>query len=335
MGLVGRRKDVRNIRLAVCALVVLVVAGCGPGPRSDHDQVAPVTVSTTSTTEVPAVSAAANQAKSAAEAERLLGLVTLPPGAAALTSTPLPSLAAPPVSPGSSTSLIDRSAMWTVPMSLSATLQWFASHHPGGLSQSGAGSLSTHGVTTVSGYGYSAPSSAAWAEALVEIAVAPLGPSSSELRADGMTVWIDPVPLRDSQPGPRMSVDVASGCPASDRAIVGVTNPGAPLNDSLLPPGEPTAGLVCVYDGANGDAFALKQQTALDATSAPAFAARFRQIPLGHADDGVSYCPMDDGSATVIALRYPDRRNVDLWMRTTGCTSISNGFIAASTLGVG
>jgi hypothetical protein len=325
---------VRNIRLAGCALVVLVVAGCGPGARSDDDQVAPATVSTTSTTEVPQVSAAANHAKASAEAERLLGLVTVPPGAAMLTSTPLPSLAVPPVSPGSSTSLIDRSATWTVQMSLSATLRWFASHHPGGLRESGAGSLSTHGVTTVSGYGYSAPSSAAWAEALVEIAVAPLGPSSSELRADGMTVWLDPIPLRDSQSGPRISVDVASGCPASDRGIVGVTNPGAPLNDSLLPSGEPTAGLVCVYDGANGEAFALKQQTALGATAAAAFAARFRQVTLGHADGEVSFCPMDDGSATVIALRYPDRRNVDLWMRTRGCTSISNGYITASTLGV-
>jgi hypothetical protein len=44
---------------------------------------------------------------------------------------------------------------------------------------------------------------------------------------------------------------------------------------------------------------------------------------------------MDDGAVTVVALEFPDHRNVDLWMRTRGCTSISNGYITASTLGVG
>jgi hypothetical protein len=328
---------VKNIRVVGLGLAGLLVAGCGSGVRLAGREASPTSVTSVTTAtsiEVQPVTAASNKAKAEAEATRLLKLVAVPPGSVASTGAPLPSLAVPPVSPGSSASLVDRSGSWTVPSSPSATLRWFAEHHPGGLSQSGTGSLSTHGVTTVSGYGYSAPASAAWADALVEIAVAPIGPSSSELRADGLTVWIDPVPLRDDQPGPRMHVDVASGCPASDRGIVGVTNPGAPLNESLVPMGAPSSGLVCEYSGLNGNAFALKHSAPLDAAAAAAFATHFRQIPLGHVDGAASFCPMDDGSASLVALAYLDHREVDVWMQTTGCTSVANGSITASMLGV-
>jgi hypothetical protein len=40
-------------------------------------------------------------------------------------------------------------------------------------------------------------------------------------------------------------------------------------------------------------------------------------------------CPMDDGSAEVIALSYSGRADVDLWISLNGCGGVSNGHILA------
>jgi hypothetical protein len=308
-------------------LMVLLLAGCGSGGSVVGQHGTPVA----SRTEVDAVSATTNQAQAQAEAERLLALVVAPPASVELTSAPPSSLTAPPMGlPAPTTSLVDDRAFWMIPMSMTATLAWIAGHPPTGLIRSGSGSSSTHGVTTASGYQYNAPPSAAWTQASVHIGVVPTGPESSVVTADATVLWIDPVPLRDTQPGSRLSVSAASGCPPSDRGIVGVTGPAPPPNSSLLPPGAPTAGLVCEYSGLNGDAFGLRRKTVLDATAADAFSARVRQLPLGHVDGRASFCPMDDRSATLVALVYPGDQNIDLWMETTGCATVSNGEISAS-----
>ncbi|MDQ2850223.1 MAG: hypothetical protein M3Y49_05720 [Actinomycetota bacterium] len=38
---------------------------------------------------------------------------------------------------------------------------------------------------------------------------------------------------------------------------------------------------------------------------------------------------MDDGAATVIAFQYPSGAPATLWLKDTGCPSISNGTITA------
>jgi hypothetical protein len=132
-----------------------------------------------------------------------------------------------------------------------------------------------------------------------------------------------------------MHLAAASGCLASDRGFVGVTNPSPPLEQSLLPSGQPSSGLVCEYNGLNGPPFssgppfALKSKAFLDTASAEALSAKVRQLPLGHLDGEVMNCPMDDEEVTVVALAYPDGRNINLWMATTGCATVSNGSISA------
>jgi hypothetical protein len=41
---------------------------------------------------------------------------------------------------------------------------------------------------------------------------------------------------------------------------------------------------------------------------------------------------MDDGSAEVLALAYPGRPDVDLWVTLNGCRDVSNGYILAAIL---
>jgi hypothetical protein len=49
-----------------------------------------------------------------------------------------------------------------------------------------------------------------------------------------------------------------------------------------------------------------------------------------HAPGEFFGCPFDDGAAEVIALSYPGRADIDLWVALTGCAFVSNGFIRAS-----
>ncbi len=306
---------------------VAVAAGCGsshpPGDAQGFSSPAP-------TAQAGAPSPIANQQRTRAEASRLLRSVVAPPGSVKLASAPSSLLSAPVIGTPATTSLIDDSAFWRVPIPMAATLAWFVGHPPGGLARSGAGSSSSQGVTTSSGYSYAAPSSSAWTGASVELGVASSGPQASVLRADGMAIWIDPVPLRDSQPGLRMRITTESTCPADDRGFVGVTNPAASLNRSLLPPGDPTAGLVCAYYGSNGRPFKLERSKTLVSKAGSALALKLGQLPLGHVDGEAVNCPMDDGSATVVTLAYPQGINFDLWMATTGCATISNGHIMVS-----
>jgi hypothetical protein len=56
------------------------------------------------------------------------------------------------------------------------------------------------------------------------------------------------------------------------------------------------------------------------------------RLPLSHTDGAVVHCPMDDGSAEILALAYPGRPDVDLWIKLNGGASVSNGYIAAGGL---
>ncbi|TWP37168.1 hypothetical protein [Leekyejoonella antrihumi] len=177
------------------------------------------------------------------------------------------------------------------------------------------------------GYGYTDNlHSDAWQNAALDIGIAPDGAHGSYWRADGVALWVDPTPATAPAGGKRLAVTVAGGCPTSDR---GATNVPPGTKTSLLPPGTPTAGVICSYNGLNGAAFALRSHARLDGTQAERLAHQARTIHLSHTTGGVTSCPMDDGATTVIAFHYPGNPPATLWLKDNGCRSISNGTITA------
>jgi hypothetical protein len=90
--------------------------------------------------------------------------------------------------------------------------------------------------------------------------------------------------------------------------------------------------LRCRYDGLNGHPFRLVAAERLGAAQARRAARAMARIPLSHVDGGVVNCPMDDGSFELLALAYPGRPDIDLWIKLNGCTWVSNGYIAAGGL---
>lgn len=143
--------------------------------------------------------------------------------------------------------------------------------------------------------------------------------------------------FRPVETGPRLRVAIATGCPARDAGVRGVSNAPADLADAvdltyaLLPVAAPVAGLVCRYHGLNGPNFTLASSSRLDARAAARLAAMLRPIP--RLDDAVWHCPWDDASAAVIVLAYPGRPDIDLWYGRTGCRFLTNGMFAVKPQG--
>ena len=284
------------------------------------------------------------------EAHRLLLLARLPPGATRTASAP-PGLAGGPAlgTPGVS-SLVVQTQYWRVPMSFDQAQAWLEGHPPAGLKPAGSstgGGASPSDMTT--GYGYTALSTAQLQSPELEVGVAYVGPSVSAVRVDAVVIWTDPRPWPDSATGKRAHVTVAGGCPARVAGVVGVTNPGAGLTASLLPPGSPTAALVCRYDGSDGPSGSLPasqwqklaHQARLTATGARELArvvdaapTSRTVVPGGGAFAPAAQCPMDDGAVAIVAFSYPGRPDVDLWAQLSGCAVVGNGFILGSGAGI-
>ena len=277
--------------------------------------------------------AAGNRAAARAEAVRLLSLARVPPGAVRLARPPR-SLLGPALGRPAVASLVDRVVAWRVRLPFAGVQAWLAGHPPRGLPSDGSanGGNAFTGQTTMTGASYRGPASPAWQSADLEISTAPAGAEASAIRVDAVIVWLDPRPVPSPPGAYPVRVTVAGGCPPTDQGVTGVTNPGAGLTRRLLPPGQPTAGLRCRYDGLNGHPWHLVAARRLSAAAARQAARAVARLPLSHPDGGVVNCPMDDGSAEVLALAYPGRPDVDLWIKLNGCGGVSNGYIAAGGL---
>ena len=333
------QRNVAGARLMVVSLIVMrrhlliaavaacmLAAGCGSAR-------APSPVGLAIAQHVaPGLSEAGNKGLARTEATRLLSFVPVPANSVRLRAAP-DSLSDPGMGTPRSASVVDISRSWRLPMSFAAAVRWLTAHRPARLRQSGSEQSSLLGRQTSAGYGYAGPANPAWDSADLDIEVGPDGHGGSVMRADGIVEWLDPVPYGDTQPGKRLRVLVAAGCPRADKGAVGVTNPGTDLRHSLLPPGPPAAGLTCRYYGMNGHPWKLSSQRHLDATRARQFALAMAGVRLGHAVGGISSCPADDGSAEVVALTYPGHPEVDLWLSLGGCRTVANGYIMASYYG--
>ncbi len=113
-------------------------------------------------------------------------------------------------------------------------------------------------------------------------------------------------------------------------SAVGVVNPRRDLAHELVPAGKPSRGLECFYGGSiRGPAWRLHPQLGLTAGRAQQTAATMARRPLSHPLGEAVACPVDDGSAELIALSYPNQPDVDLWVNLTGCGGVLNGYITA------
>ncbi len=258
------------------------------------------------------MSAAGNKSRAEAEAARLLAEVQLPAGAVEI-ATPPAALSGPSVGVPSMSSLIDKARFWRVSMSLDAAVAWIRAHRPAGLTLGASASGGTGHRVETRGIAFADRDTAAWQYAQRQIGVAWLGADVSAIRADGVALWIDPRPMKDTRTGSRTRVTVTDGCASTDRGIVGVSNPATDLAERLLPAASPTAG------------DAARRITTLA-----------RRISLDHFNDEAPWsCPADDGSATVVVLAYRGRADVDLWLPRRGCMTLSNGHIQTANFPAG
>jgi hypothetical protein len=304
------------------AAAVIACAGCGAGSGAPGAQVrGPGPLSPGSST------AGQNRALTQAEAQRLLRLAPLPRGATP-TRTDTGKLAGPALGTPNTSSLIDLHRFVRVSMPMSAAWGYVMAHPPAGLTDSGTGSSgTTGGAVTSEGIGWNEPDRAYATGLERDVSLASV-PGGTLIRADGMGEWIDPRPIKDTASGHRVRVTVAGGCPAGDRGVVGVSNPGSGLSDALLPAAPPTAALICAYGGLNPPhVFGLFKRVRLPVGEARRLAQQARRLPLGHIDGDVTSCPEDSALFDVIAFSYAGSPDVDLGYKASGCQSIGNGHI--------
>lgn len=312
--------------LVVAAIVVCLDVG-GYGPRAVEAPKAAVSVVAVS------ANVQANLAAAQRESQHLLSLgrapagATLMDGAAACKSVD-EDLGMPAVS-----SIVEVQRSWRVHGSRGSIASWLYAHPPVGLPLTTWG-----GAAADSGgpWGYSDHESAAWQSAQLGVGAAYLGPSTTAICLEAQVVWLDPRPWPDNVSGQRAHVAVAAACPATDAKLVGVSNPGADLRTLLLPPGEPTAALVCSYNGYNGPslespqpslAMKLAHQARLGGAAAGRLASAVDALPLSHVDGGLTACPADLGTAAILAFSYRSGPDVDIWVAATGCPFFANGYI--------
>lgn len=316
-----RRTTVGTTALGITALVgvaIWLVVSTQPA-RSVRITEGPAVLSTGSSPYDQAV----------AETKRLVALAPVPVSAMPLAHAPA-ILAGPVDGVPNTTALVTSTRAFRVPMSVADSETYVKAHPPAGLGYEGGGRTYSGPDGEVFGFAYgSSDTSSAWTNAELEIGITALDEHTSAWRIDGLAIVLDQKPLPDTATGPRLHVTVAQGCPRSDRGIVGVSNDAAGLDRALLPPGEPSAALVCAYQGLNGTPFALLAHRTVDAATAERLAGDVRTSPLSHPAGGaVTSCPADDGRATLLAFHYADGSDVDVFVHTSGCSTIANGVIA-------
>jgi hypothetical protein len=293
-------------------LVAAALAGCGAGP----------TMRDVSYTSGP--TAAGNKAAAAHYARHLVSLARIPAGAKSLRKAP-PNLDDPASGRPSGTADADDAAYYEIPMSFRDAQSWLRAFKPAGhLKKTGTSGGGGPGYQD-SGVDFSGAASSAWQSADLGLIIQSDSAEGTYLRVDGMVVWLDPVPLRDTATGPRIHFTVAGGCAATDDNRPDVTNTATGLDREMLPAQAPTSALLCSYNGAQK----LAGHRALDGAQARSVATRIRKVPLSHVD-GASYgCPADFGTEGYAAFDYADGQTVDLRVNLSGCEYLSDGEITA------
>ena len=310
---------VRRFSVAISAITCLALAGwsCFPSQGADAASGRPGVA-----TKLAAEAGfQANRQAAEREAQHLLAVARVPPGATRLNDARACSTAAAEMSKPAVTSVVRKSRFWRVSEPRTQLASWLQSHSPKGLRL-------TVWMPDEGPWGYDGKTTAQWSLAELQVGAARLSASRSVICAVSVVIWLDPRPWPDNAAGPRIHLTVAGGCLSSDAKLVGVTNPGTNLKTRLLPAATPTGAVVCAYKGMNASpSFGLAHQSRLGATAARRLAALVAAIPLSHEDGGTISCPSDDGSAAVFVFAYRVHSDVDIWADSGGCGFAANGYI--------
>ncbi|HET9187621.1 MAG TPA: hypothetical protein VFN80_06680, partial [Acidothermaceae bacterium] len=133
------------------------------------------------------------------EARRLLALTPKPPGAESVAAAPT-GLSGPAMGAPMTSSLVDQTEFWSVPMSLDDSIAWLRAHQPAGMDYLGESSGSGPGES-YKGLAW-APNHDAQIDPGVggpnlQVNVAAVDAQNSAWRVDAIDTWLDPVPRRD------------------------------------------------------------------------------------------------------------------------------------------
>lgn len=314
-------EGMRGRRFLVLALLAAVAAGCTSSPG--------VTV----TVARPAHSAAArsNERVAEREARRLVELARLPHGAAGTRDRPA-SLAVPVIGGPVVDELVTATRYWRVPMPADSAFAWLRSHAPRGLTPESSTPMPLADPVQAAGLNYWAGRTPAYDSAELAVSVTSHG-SGSIVRVDGLVVWLDTLPLPDSNTATRVRFTTHDACPrpSTPPRVPGVRNTGDDLHARMLPAQPPSGALVCRYADGRFDPhpFGPSGAVHLDATRARALASVAQSLRLSHSDGPLLGCGGYDPGSALLAFAYPGRDDVDLWLGLGSCGRVGNGFIIA------
>lgn len=270
-----------------------------------------------------AATTASNHQLAVAETARLLASVELPAGSERASSAGSRLLDQP--GNGTLPGATDGRHYWRVREAYGVAAPWIDAHAPSG-SKPG-GSTTTQGskvVSTVGGFTYFPPSTAAWQTAQLSVEMTAIGPDVTAVRADAQVQWLDPTPYPDQTKGPRLHVDASGPCPASVAAYSDVSNSGSGLRAALVPAGFISSVLVCRYGEPAPPPhpdLRLTLSSQLDRRAVHYLVAKTRKIVVAHPTvEPEGGC---EGTAlsmvVVVVYGYADGRSVDLWLEPTQC----------------
>jgi len=314
----------RSSTAVVGLLVAVGLAGCASGSARPAGSVGPAgpsrSASPPRSSSDPDAQYAQNRDRATDRARRLLAYAVIPPGAKEQVNQPA-ALSFPPLGMPDQQTYADVARYYQVPMPLDAAAAFVHSHPPAGFTEQGS---AQGGSDHTIGYAWYGPNADPTALGQLSMELVSADPTSSYLRVDGGEDFDDPRQIKDGQPGPRLRIEAGEPCPARDRGVVGVRNPGVDLSRQLAPAATATGGLLCSYSGFNGNRQALLSSRILTAAEAGRLGRLAHQVELSHSD-GLHSCPFDDGTAQALVLDYPGRPSVDLWLQHRGCSRVSNG----------
>jgi hypothetical protein len=320
----------RTLVVTAC-LICLGVTGCGaPGPTSMGAREKAEAVSL-------AHLAVGNRAAALSEAAHLVTLVSVPGDAVPVPHALGLFVRNPAELAVASQPRAEVVHYWRVPRSSGSVYLWLSGHPPRGLqvaqpASSGPGIEGEEYDATVPHPPQTNPSYVMLPDAAVVVEVEPLGPRSSEVRAAAESAWFNPSPMADNSKGRRLRMSVTRGCPADDRGVVGVSNPGAGLPTSLLPPGRrPSRALLCLF----GWDSRLLRHIVVPGAVASRLAAALSSAPIAQTEISlVGYgCPAQFAPVpeAAVLFAYPGSADVATWVQPVCDGMTSNGFVMTAT----